>query len=381
MKIGIVGNYGNNNNGDESILYSILQQVKQEFSVNDEDITVFSNNSAQTAKRYGVNSYPLYYKKGMLYKTFFYTYKKNKSFVATFDLLIIGGGGLLMDFYKREAHLYGTYALMAKNSGVPYIIYGCGAGPLDTITGKFSIRFMCKHAENVSVRDPQSMELLKDVGVKRPIEVIGDPAFTLRKERLSYAEKPLKIGVSAVPYYNANYWPEGDEEKYSQYISGMATNLDRLAAQMPVEITFFATKYPQDVMVTKDIQRKMKHQDQTVVIEENLLPDRLLEVTGSQDIVIGTRLHSLILATDTETPIIAISYHTKVKDYMALIGASERCIKMKDLEKDSSLLVNAVQSLAENWPQIIDQTKEISSYIHGEAMKGKQLMRKAVKKA
>lgn len=380
MKIGIVGNYGNDNNGDESILFSILQQVKQEFQVENKDITVFSNNSKQTSNRYGVNSHPLYHKKGMLYKTFFYTYKLNKEHVATFDLLIIGGGGLLMDFYKREAHLYGTYALMAKNSGVPYIIYGCGAGPLDTFTGKISIRYMCKFAENISVRDPQSKQLLESVGVKSKIEVIGDPAFTLRRERFDYAETPIKIGVSAVPYYNANYWPEGDEAKYDAYVSGMAANLDTLAELKPVEITFFATKYPQDVAVTKDIQKKMKNRDQTTILDENLLPNRLLEVTASQDIIIGTRLHSLIIATDTETPIIAISYHTKVKDYMALIEASDRCINMKELEDNSSIVANTFQKIEEEWPQIIARTKEISAYIHGEAMKGKQLMRKAVKR-
>ncbi|CAM5520451.1 Polysaccharide pyruvyl transferase domain-containing protein OS=Lysinibacillus sphaericus OX=1421 GN=LYSIN_02839 PE=4 SV=1 [Lysinibacillus sphaericus] len=115
MKIGIVGNYGNDNNGDESILYGILQQVKQTFSVTSDDITVFSNNTQQTSARYGVHSYPLYYKKGNLYKTFIHTYKNNKQYVANFDLLIIGGGGILMDFYKREAHLYvNIYAIDGK---------------------------------------------------------------------------------------------------------------------------------------------------------------------------------------------------------------------------------------------------------------------------
>lgn len=206
MKIGIVGNYGNDNNGDESILFGILQQVKQTFSVTSEDITVFSNNTQQTSERYGVHSYPLYYKKGNLYKTFIHTFKNNKQYVSNFDLLIIGGGGILMDFYRREAHLYLTYAMMAKQCNIPYIIYGCGAGPLDTLSGKISIRLMCRYAANISVRDPQSKKLLQSIGVKKPIEVIGDPAFTLKENREVYSDKPMNIGVSAVPYYNANYW-------------------------------------------------------------------------------------------------------------------------------------------------------------------------------
>ena len=165
MKIGIVGNYGNDNNGDESILLSIIMQLEQVFNVSRDDIIVFSNNTQQTSEQYGVKSYPLYYKSKNLYKTFYTTYQSNKKYVSKCDLLIIGGGGILMDFYRREAHLYSTYALMAKNAKVPYIVYGCGAGPLDTISGRLMIRFMCKHASNISVRDPESKTLLEKIGV------------------------------------------------------------------------------------------------------------------------------------------------------------------------------------------------------------------------
>ncbi|MFJ7736008.1 polysaccharide pyruvyl transferase family protein [Lysinibacillus sp. NPDC097287] len=378
MKIGIVGNYGNDNNGDESILFGILQQVKQTFSVTNEDITVFSNNTQQTSERYGVHSYPLYYKKGNLYKTFIHTFRNNKEYVSNFDLLIIGGGGILMDFYRREAHLYLTYAMMAKQCNIPYIIYGCGAGPLDTLSGKISIRLMCRYAANISVRDPQSKQLLQSIGVKKPIEVIGDPAFTLKMDRESYSEKPMNIGVSAVPYYNANYWPEGDVIKYEKYITSMAKNLDNVIANQNVNITFFATKFPQDVTVTKDIQKKMQFSQQTSIIDENLVPERLLEVTGALDIVIGTRLHSLILATNSETPIIAVSYHTKVQDFMSFVDASDRCLQMQDLQDDEGALSDIVGRLSSNWQQSIAETKQIATHVHQEAMHGQELMKKAV---
>ncbi len=36
MKIGIVGNYGNDNNGDEAILLSIVKQVTSTFNIGSE---------------------------------------------------------------------------------------------------------------------------------------------------------------------------------------------------------------------------------------------------------------------------------------------------------------------------------------------------------
>lgn len=379
MKIGIVGNYGNDNNGDESILSGIIEQVKQTFSVTSADITVFSNNMQQTSEQYGVQSYPLYYRKTNLYKTFYATYKTNQKYVANFDLLIIGGGGILMDLYRREAHLYSAYALMAKKCNVPYIVYGCGAGPLDTLSGKFMIRIMCRFAENVSVRDPESKQLLERLGIKKPIEVIGDPAFTLYQPKQQHAEVPKKVGISAVPIYNANYWPSGDVEKYESYVESMATNLDQLVEMKNVDITFFATKYPQDVTVTKDIQKKMRYAKRTKIIDQNLKPNALLDITSKQDVVIGTRLHSLILATNSATPIIAISYHQKVKDFMKLINEEKRCCSIEEISNRSDILLNIYDAVEADWYQIVETTKEASKHLHDEAMRGKQLMMKAVK--
>ena len=61
---------------------------------------------------------------------------------------------------------------------------------------------MAKHAQNISVRDPQSQALLKSIGVKRDVPVIGDPAFSLEVERSNYSDKPKSVGVTAVPYSN-----------------------------------------------------------------------------------------------------------------------------------------------------------------------------------
>ncbi len=97
-----------------------------------------------------------------------------------------------MDFYKREAPLFGSYAMMAKNSNTPYVVYGCGAGPFSQRLGKWFIRYMAKHADSISVRDPESAELLKSIGVKEQVLTIGDPAFSLRQMGEEKSECPNK---------------------------------------------------------------------------------------------------------------------------------------------------------------------------------------------
>ncbi|WOV88284.1 polysaccharide pyruvyl transferase family protein [Sporosarcina oncorhynchi] len=381
MKIGIVGNYGNDNNGDEAILLSLVKQVTATFGIESNQLTIFSNNPQQTSVRYGVNSYPLYYRKGSAAKTFFETYRQNRPIVKKLDLLIIGGGGILMDLYRTEAPLYGSYAMMAKQSKTPYVVYGCGAGPLETNLGKWFIRNMCKYAQNVSVRDPESAALLKSIGVKKPVDVIGDPAFSLRDGQAeAKSSSPKKIGVTAVPYYNAAYWPEGNEELYENYVAGMAKNLDKVAEENDVDITFFATKFPQDANVTKDIQQLMKHSAKTSIMDENLLPSDILKVTEQQDIVIGTRLHSLILATCTETPIMAISYHHKVNDFMSLANLNDFSFPIEKLHDNDTYFLEAFNSMNEDWSKTLQDTKQLSKKLYEEAMNGTKQFTDAIKK-
>lgn len=371
MNIGIVGNYGNNNNGDEAILLGIITQLTTHFDIKREQITVFSNNPEQTKERYGVQSYPLYYKKGSAPKTFFETVKQSRKIINGLDVVIIGGGGILMDLYKREAPLYGTYGLMGKQAGAKVVVYGCGAGPLTSAIGKFFIKRLAKAADSISVRDPESKALLESVGVKKEVQIIGDPAFTLttdKKHQRSAAIK--KIGVTAVPYYNIKYWPEADEEKYSAYVNGMAKNLDRLIEQKGVEVTFFSTKFPQDVWVTKDIYEAMEHKDKAVVNEEHLSPAQLIDVCGAQDVVIGTRLHSIILSLDAETPVIGVAYHHKVAHFMQMIGKEDQCISMDGLSAKPDHFLEIIERMDSQWEATQQEAEKISADLKAKAAKG-----------
>lgn len=361
MKIGIVGNYGNNNNGDEAILAGIIEQVKAYYDIPVGDIVVFSNNPPQTSNRFGVVAAPLYYKRSSATLTFIQTIKKNSSLIRELDLLIIGGGGILMDFYNREAQLFGSYGLMARWGKVPYIVYGCGAGPITSTIGKLFIRNLVGRSASVTVRDPKSKQLLKKIGVRREIGIIGDPSFALPsivKEKSQ--DRIRKIGLTVVPYYNLAYWPEADDIKYENYIQGMADNLDEIVLEKDVDITLFSTKFPHDVDVTVDVYNRMKDNSRVTVIKENLSPEELIRISAEQDMLIGTRLHSIYLAVNAETPIMAISYHHKVADFMSMVEMNDRVVRIDDLIQNEHALLKIVRAMDENWSERLEEAKVLA---------------------
>ena len=378
MKIGIVGNYGNNNNGDEAILAGIIEQVKSHYNITVKEIVVFSNNPPQTSNRFGVVSAPLYYKRSSATLTFIHTIKKNSSLIRELDLLIIGGGGILMDFYNREAQLFGSYGLMAKWGKVPYIVYGCGAGPITSAVGKFFIRNLVNRSASTTVRDPKSMQLLKKIGARKEIGIIGDPSFALPsivKEKSQ--DRIRKIGITVVPYYNLAYWPEADDIKYENYVQGMADNLDEIVLVKDVDITLFSTKFPHDVDVTVDVFNRMKNSSRVTIIKDNLAPEELIRISAEQDMLIGTRLHSIYLAVNAQTPIMAISYHHKVADFMNMVEMGDRIVRIDDLINNEHALLTIMQAMDENWPEKLEEAAALSHRMKEKARLGtKQFIKK-----
>ena len=379
MKIGIIGNYGHDNNGDEAILQGILTQLTEELNINPADIIIFSNTPDNTKNRYGLQAVKLLHKRGSLLKSMAATISQNRKIISGLDLLIIGGGGLLMDMYKRDAPLYTSHAVLGRMLGCKVIIYGVGAGPITTKLGSFLIKKMVSSAESVSVRDVKSKELLGSIGVTKSVKVIADPAFQLGKHVLKEPSADVKrIGVTAVPYFSKDYWPSSDEDIYRNYVNGMAANLDYLMATHGVNITFFSTKYPQDVRVTEDIFESMQEKSHVEILKENLHPSALVSICNKQDIIIGTRLHSLILAVAAKTPIIGIGYHQKVQDFLKKISREQGFVNIHDLHQNPKLLSDLVQDYKENWTREQEEVTAISELQQREAEAGIEQIRQVL---
>ncbi|WP_077214831.1 polysaccharide pyruvyl transferase family protein [Bacillus dakarensis] len=379
MKIGIIGNYGHDNNGDEAILQGILTQLVDELGINSDDIVIFSNNPDNTKSRYGLQTVKLLHKRGSLLKSMMATIAHNRKIISGLNLLIIGGGGLLMDMYKRDAPLYSSHAMLGRLTGCKVIIYGVGAGPITTKPGTFLIKKMISSAESVSVRDTKSKELLESIGVTKPVHVIADPAFQLGKQVDRQPTSSVKnIGVTAVPYFSKDYWPTSDEAIYRNYVNGMAANLDVLIEKHGVNVTFFSTKFPQDVKVTEEIFEVMKHRDHVTILKDNLHPPELVSICQKQDILIGTRLHSLILAVAAKTPVIGIGYHQKVKDFLKKIDREQGFVDIQDLHEHPHLLDAIVEKYKENWMREQEEIAAISMQQQEEAEAGIQQIRQAL---
>src|SRR5260221_11362376 len=169
-KVGITGSYGGLNLGDEAILPSIVEQLRRD--VAGVEITVFSRNAEDTKRRHKVER-PVAVRK--------LSRAELVPEVERLDLLIFGGGGII---YDAEARIYLREVQVAKEHGVPVMLFAVGAGPLGEPTVQQAVREALEDVAAITVRERSAQQTLEAAGVHREITVTPDPGLVLKPESL-----------------------------------------------------------------------------------------------------------------------------------------------------------------------------------------------------
>lgn len=120
------------------------------------------------------------------------------------DVLIMGGGGIFQDHHPfqvaalydpllNDISAYARPVLMARQFEVPVVIWGHGVGPLRSSDARNIVKDIFANAARVSVRDADSLRLLRDIGVSREIFIGPDPAWLYADLRLDSDCMPRQL--------------------------------------------------------------------------------------------------------------------------------------------------------------------------------------------
>ncbi|MDB5053313.1 MAG: polysaccharide pyruvyl transferase [Bacilli bacterium] len=303
-RIVISGYYGFKNSGDEAVLQSILLALQAESAKQGISIApiVLSIDPEWTTRTYGVEAVHRMKLKEVLRA------------IRQSDGLISGGGSLLQDTTGRTTIPYYLGILkLAQWLGKPTFIYAQGIGPVNSRIFYPLIRRTFRKCRYISVRDNESAQLLRKMGLQREvIEVVPDPVMGMPLQAGDAAHalnqavthsKPV-IGVS-VRYWNADR---------SELVK-LAECLQRIQKQREVEIRFLPFHEPADKQASEEIIRRL-HPDMDVRLISAAHPQQMLAEVSACDLLIGMRLHSLIYAASQQVPLIGISYDPKIDQFL-----------------------------------------------------------------
>jgi len=304
FRVGVSGSYGGLNLGDEAILESIVGQLRASGPM---EIVVFSRDAKDTASRHKVE-------RAVAVREL--SRDEVIPEVASLDLLILGGGGIL---YDGGANVYLREVALAQERGVPVLVYAVSAGPLKDAVTRTLVRDCLSRAAAVTVRERHARQLLEEIGV-HGIEVTADPAFLLERaplpadilQREGLNGNRRLIGLSVREPGAAA--PDIDETHYHALLANAA---DFMVDRLDADLVFVPMEPRQkDTQQSHAVVSRMAHAHRATVLRGEYTSGQLLSLIGHFDFAVGMRLHFLIFAALNHVPFVALPYSSKVLGFL-----------------------------------------------------------------
>lgn len=326
MRVVLSNSYGTLNKGDEAILTVLVQELK----ALGHDVEMLTFTPGATAQRQpGATAIRSGVFRGAI---------STVRAIRRSDLLIIGGGGIIQDatsLGNLVFHL--SRAVMALAMGTPYTFCGVGIGPLKRKISRKMTAMACARSMIVSVRDSESARLLASIGIDRAV-VDGDLAHLLRLEKHPICKELAKCRESGKPLIGLSMRPlVGDFRRrkastpaFRSYLDKSARLADRMIEQYDAHIVFISMHPDQDDPLAERIAMRMRQPERLILVSGALTPGEIKSAIAEIDLLIGTRLHAIILAACSNVPVIGIAYDEKIRAYLEELG-----LKRYLLEKDT----------------------------------------------
>jgi polysaccharide pyruvyl transferase WcaK-like protein len=198
------------------------------------------------------------------------------------------------------------------------------------------------------------MRDLEDIGVQNRIVITGDPAvlLTQNKRRVRLLRHPPTVVVCMRHWYRDGYFVP-DFSANQNMETSVAASLDYLVSKWGAQIHFlpFRVTQPDDDRQAAVAIVERMHRQETVTFHQHPATHKeAIDVLSTADLVVGMRLHSLILATALGIPCIALSYSPKVRRYMDQVQQGTFCWEIEDVERN--VLCEAMDYIFQNYGQV-----------------------------
>lgn len=328
-KITIHGFYGQGNLGDEAILKALLQEFNKCSNIK---VVVFSDNPKQVSAKHGVKSVPSIGRRSALRRIWE---------IKTSDLFILGGGGLLKDYGTDSLNLEKWLKLLqlAEKFKVKTALCAIGIENILYDDSKILLKDTLDKVDLITVRDHNSKDILKDIGVRNEIKVVTDPCVLLTSAdpgKTKDISMPPKVIICVRHWYNKGFYIEKPEIN-ENFIRSLSTAADFLVEQYNATIDLIpmrTTDYDDDRVVSNQVLSYMKHKDGVHIHSRAPEVDEFIEMAKQSSLIIGMRLHSLILGASAGVPVIGLEYMPKVKAFMDSINQSDYSFGLEEMTSD-----------------------------------------------
>ena len=290
LRLILSGYYGRGNVGDEAILAGMVAAIRAHEP--ETRLTVISAAPESTRALHGVEAVSHRDPVGIARA------------IRASDGLVSGGGSLLHDQGSlRPVPTYGGMILLSRLLGRPAAVHAHGLGPLTHRHQRWLAALALRAATSVSLRDERSAALLRQLGVRRTVPIVPDPALGLPPPVHPDAHGRPRLVVSL------RDWPGSD-----RWLPAVTDALRRLGRRL--EIVLLPMHLPEDVTLAERVASEIDGARVAVPADYR----EAIEIVAGAGIVLGMRLHSLVFAALATRPFVAVSYDPKVTAFAEQLG-------------------------------------------------------------
>ncbi len=300
----ISGYYGFNNNGDDALLQSIVDDLKR--LKPDIKIAVLSKKPRETRRLFGVEAinrfnFPLVW-----------------SYIKKANVLITGGGTMIQDSTSTQSLLYYLWVInTAVKHGVKTMLYANGIGPVISERNRSLAKDTLESVDIITLRDAEALSEIKKLGVKNPnVHVTSDAVFSLKTKAGDDAifkrqglQKNQRYIIISIRKWRT--LPSGFEQTIADFADYMKTEYDREVLFVPMQPIY-------DIDICKRIIARMKNKG--ILVGSDFSVSELMQLIKRSDFVLSMRLHMIVYAAKVGTPAIGLVYDPKVKGAMDMLG-------------------------------------------------------------
>jgi len=315
------------NLGDEALLRVFLREARQ--ALPGYTPIVYSSRPDRIRRDYGVSSV--------------WTHPGRKRWILQQwslwrnRLFVLGGGGILHDYGPNSSGVRSWLSLLRRSLRFnrKTALFFIGVDEIRHEESRQLIADTIPRVDFISVRDQRSADYLRDIGVNQPIHQAIDPVILLvqPKQRRWCEGAPLRVAVCLRHWFRSSMETE-DDELFQVILNELGESLDYLTEQYKAEIVFYPMRgihYDDDRLINQQVCDRMKRQDRVQCVEAAPSVAEFIVALEEVDLLIGMRLHSLILASGNGIPVIGMEYMPKIREYMQLIGQDTYILPMEPL--------------------------------------------------
>lgn len=350
----ISGYYGSDNFGDNLTLRCMMDHLKNYKG------TVLTHNIQNTQVPERVHK---------IHR--FHLWKIRKAMKQT-KVFLLGSGSLLQDSTSNRSLFYYQYITkMAIRYHCKTLLYANGIGPISRKGNCRRTAALLNQIDFITVRDQDSMDLLKRLKIDRPAILTADDAFSYDFSTLVPCE-PIEAAAGKT-IVGVNF--KLDSNCSDELLGKLAGALRALAQKHGLFYYLIPFHLSQDHPRLEALHRLLP--EISFMVEATAEPQVLIRYVAAAKYQIFERLHGQIMATMLGTPFLPINYDPKNRSLMAQIGVDDYLLNHLELFSQATL-INAFEKVLDDQELICERLAEYTAVAREHAQKNHQYLHQMI---